>query len=202
MLGAGLQPDLYCAAVGISPCGDYAALSDSCAPGMRARAVSFMGGTPTERPDLYAARSPLTHVAAVRCPVLLVCADTDAYGPLSSSVAFAEALRASGGDCEVSVRPGGHEPDSAAEAVLEMEAIALFLRRAVPAADALPPVAARPVSAQAAVEGGEQRPARTAAEREADKRLDRILARAAVRDRAPRSRPAVHSGHGVADEMM
>jgi Prolyl oligopeptidase family len=53
----------------------------------------FMGGgaPPWEKPELYAARSPLTHVAAVRTPVMLIKGDAD-FIPLQQAEEFFTAL--------------------------------------------------------------------------------------------------------------
>ena len=66
---------------------------------------SFLGGSPTEVPERYAAASPMG-LLPLGVPVLLVHGDRDENVPVELSVSFAQAARAAGDEVELRVRPG------------------------------------------------------------------------------------------------
>jgi dipeptidyl aminopeptidase/acylaminoacyl peptidase len=68
----------------------------------------LVGARPDAAPT-WRARSPITHAAALRAPVLVLQGDADPVVPLAQSVAFVDAVRAAGGDAELHVYEGeGH----------------------------------------------------------------------------------------------
>jgi dipeptidyl aminopeptidase/acylaminoacyl peptidase len=70
---------------------------------------SEFGGAPSERSALYIERSPLTHVAAIRTPLLLVHAELDEQSPIGQSEEMFTALRQLGRRTEFVRIPGeGH----------------------------------------------------------------------------------------------
>jgi len=60
--------------------------------------VKFLGGLPDEKPDVYRAASPITHVSQTSAPMLLVHGDQDPVVPLGQSTRMAQALKAAGAD--------------------------------------------------------------------------------------------------------
>lgn len=66
---------------------------------------SFLGGSPAEVPDRYAAASPIA-LLPLGVPVLLVHGDRDENVPVELSASFADAARAAGDDVDLVVRPG------------------------------------------------------------------------------------------------
>lgn len=54
--------------------------------------LRMMGGTPAERPDEYARRSPLTHMERLRCPLLVIHAEDDTVVNVRSAHEIAAAL--------------------------------------------------------------------------------------------------------------
>jgi acetyl esterase/lipase len=84
--------------------------------------AQFLGGTPDEVPDRYAAASPLARVPT-GVPVLLVHGEADENVPVTLAQRYAEAARAAGDRVEVVLRSrDGHfehlDPDSAAWAAV------------------------------------------------------------------------------------
>jgi dipeptidyl aminopeptidase/acylaminoacyl peptidase len=68
-----------------------------------------MGGSPSEQPVLYAERSPLTHVAAIRTPLLLIHSELDTNCPIDQAEQLEAALRSLGRRVELVRIPGeGH----------------------------------------------------------------------------------------------
>lgn len=66
---------------------------------------SFLGSSPAEAPDRYAAASPMA-LLPLGVPALLVHGDADDNVPVELSVSYASAARAVGDDVELVVRPG------------------------------------------------------------------------------------------------
>ena len=69
--------------------------------------IEEMGGPPWQVPDEYAARSPMTHVAKVRTPVLLYHWEGDLRCPIAQSEEFFVALKLLGRRVEFLRYPGG-----------------------------------------------------------------------------------------------
>ncbi len=91
----------------------------------------LVGGLP-EAADRYRDRSPVTHAAAIRVPVLVLHGDTDPVVPLAQAEQLIGAIRAAGGTIETRVYEGeGHgwtQPDTIADVYKRTES---FLRRTV-----------------------------------------------------------------------
>ena len=66
-------------------------------------------GMPWEQPELYRERSPLTHVANIRTPVLIIHSEADQNCPINQSEQFYAALIQLGRTAEFLRLPGeGH----------------------------------------------------------------------------------------------
>lgn len=69
----------------------------------------FLGGSPRERPEVYQAASPITHVTSGDPPVQLIHGETDFIVPLAGSQAMHQALQAAGIDSHLEIVPSqGH----------------------------------------------------------------------------------------------
>jgi acetyl esterase/lipase len=90
------------AAVGIAPLTDLAAAH---ARGGGATIEALLGGTPTERPEVYAAASPTPHLPS-RVPRLLVHGDRDAHVPAEMSVEYVRSARRGGDAADLRLLPG------------------------------------------------------------------------------------------------
>ncbi|MDO8615819.1 MAG: S9 family peptidase [Dehalococcoidia bacterium] len=66
-----------------------------------------IGGTPQDNPEEYQARSPVTYMADVRTPVLLVHHEGDLRCPIGQSEEIFQALRMAGKEVEFVRYPGG-----------------------------------------------------------------------------------------------
>jgi fermentation-respiration switch protein FrsA (DUF1100 family) len=69
--------------------------------------VEFLGGTPAELPDRYAAADPV-RLLPTGVPVLCVHGEADTTVPLDQSERYAAAAAAAGDRVEVTVVPGDH----------------------------------------------------------------------------------------------
>ena len=108
LLAIGLHPERWAAATAIVPVGDYVTAYRDEAPGLQAFDRSLFGGSPDEVGDLYRERSPLTYVAQVRTPVLVIAGDNDSRCPIRQVLNYVEALEARGGEVEMIRFDAGH----------------------------------------------------------------------------------------------
>ena len=95
LLGAGTEPDLWAAAVAGVPVADYvAAYEDEMEP-LKAFDRSLFGGAPDEVPEVYRSCSPLTYVADVTAPVLVLAGANDPRCPIRQIENYLDAAAAS-----------------------------------------------------------------------------------------------------------
>lgn len=129
LLAAGTQPDLWAAAVGAVPVADYvAAYEDEMEP-LKAFDRSLFGGSPTEVPELYRRSSPLTYVADVRAPVLVLAGANDPRCPIRQVENWLAAAAELGKDVEVYRFDAGHGSLVVDERVRQMRAELEFVAR-------------------------------------------------------------------------
>jgi len=108
LLGIGLHPDRWAAAVAVVPVADYVTAFADEAPGLQSFDRSLFGGGPDEVGDLYRERSPLTYVDRVRTPVLVIAGDNDSRCPIQQVLNYVDALRARDGEIELRRFDAGH----------------------------------------------------------------------------------------------
>jgi len=91
---------------------------------------------PAAEQEVLRRRSPLADANLVRGPLLLLHGTDDPVVPASSTVEFAEAVRAAGGDVELELFDGeGHGFRDPANQLREYELVAAFLARVCGADD-------------------------------------------------------------------
>ncbi|MGB6165824.1 MAG: prolyl oligopeptidase family serine peptidase [Pseudonocardiaceae bacterium] len=82
LLALGIQPQRWAAGVAGIPVADYvAAYADEMEP-LRAFDRALFGGSPDELPELYGKASPISYVADVRAPVLILAGENDPRCPI------------------------------------------------------------------------------------------------------------------------
>ncbi len=115
--GIGTQPDAWAAAVAVVPVADYPTAYADESPGLQEFDRSLFGGTPDDLPDLYRERSPLTHVDAVRAPVLIITGANDTRCPKRQVDNYVAALAARGAPHAYDVFEAGHGSLAVDEAI-------------------------------------------------------------------------------------
>jgi acetyl esterase/lipase len=115
------------AAVGLSGTYDLSWWGEATPPDVPR--VRFLGGTPDELPDRYAAASPVTYVADAP-PTLLAHGTDDEALPIADAAAYRDALRAAGRHVEfLAIDGGGHLfPFDEPGLSTTVDAVARFLR--------------------------------------------------------------------------
>jgi dipeptidyl aminopeptidase/acylaminoacyl peptidase len=125
-------PELVGAVVAISPVTDLVALAATTHRFERHYNDTLVGPAPVATPALRD-RSPITHAASLRVPVLVLHGDADPVVPLAQSVAFVDAVREAGGDARLQVYPGeGHGWGSGATVADAFGRAGAFLDQTVP----------------------------------------------------------------------
>ncbi|MEX2291407.1 MAG: prolyl oligopeptidase family serine peptidase [Mycobacteriales bacterium] len=108
LLGLGTQPDRWAAGVAAVPVADYlAAYEDEMEP-LRAFDRSLFGGSPKQVPERYARSSPITHVDAVRAPVLILAGTNDPRCPIRQIDNWVAAAQERGATVQVYRFEAGH----------------------------------------------------------------------------------------------
>ncbi len=129
LLGLSTQPGLWTAGVAAVPVADYVtAYEDEMEP-LKAFDRSLFGGSPAEVPDLYERSSPLTHVAALQAPVLVLAGANDPRCPIRQVDNWLAAAAGLGKDVEVYRFDAGHGSLVVDERVRQLRAELEFVTR-------------------------------------------------------------------------
>ncbi|MBO0839344.1 MAG: prolyl oligopeptidase family serine peptidase, partial [Sciscionella sp.] len=129
LLGLGTQPQRWAAGVASVPVADYlTSYADEMEP-LRAFDRALFGGSPEEKPDLYAQCSPITYVDSVRAPVLIVAGENDPRCPIRQIHRYVDRLVGRGALCETYFYDAGHGSFVVAETMKQTAIEVDFTRR-------------------------------------------------------------------------
>lgn len=89
-----------------------------------------LGGTPVQVPEAYRQVSPKTHVANIKCPILILHGEKDEEVPIAHAHILAHAIEKAGGIHELKIFENDGHGLRSPETRLEMDSIVLkFLKR-------------------------------------------------------------------------
>ena len=108
LLGLGKRPELWAGGMALIAIADWAIQYEDSAETLKGYQVALFGGTPQERPELYAAASPITYVDRVRAPVLIIQGRNDTRTPARPIQLYDQRMRALGKPIEVVWFDAGH----------------------------------------------------------------------------------------------
>jgi dipeptidyl aminopeptidase/acylaminoacyl peptidase len=134
LLGAGRHPDHWASLIAGVPVADYIAAYEDEAPMLQALDRALFGGSPAEVPDLYAERSPITYVDAVRAPLLILAGENDSRCPIRQVWNYVGRLRARGIEPRVYTYGTGHASFDIEERVRQTAIVLDHLAATVPGA--------------------------------------------------------------------
>ena len=108
LLGLGTQPGRWAAGVAGVPVADYVAAYEDEMEQLRAYDRALFGGSPQEVPEVYRDSSPLSYVAGVRVPVLVLAGENDPRCPIRQIESYLDALATRGARYAVYRYDAGH----------------------------------------------------------------------------------------------
>ena len=108
LLCLGRLPDAFAGGLAHVALADWALAYAGMNPALQTAWRGFLGGTPETAPDRFRRASPIGWVGAVRAPVWLNQGRHDTRTPPGQAQAYADALRAAGGDVLLEWFEGGH----------------------------------------------------------------------------------------------
>jgi dipeptidyl aminopeptidase/acylaminoacyl peptidase len=106
--GLGKYPDLWAGGMAGVAIADWAISYEDSADFLRGYQVAMLGGTPEEKPEQYAASSPVTYVEAVKAPVLIIQGRNDTRTPSRPVEVYEEKMKALGKSIKVHWYDAGH----------------------------------------------------------------------------------------------
>ena len=110
------EPELWAGGVAPVAIVDWRMNYEDSSAAMKGWARMIFDGTPSEKPDLYRDRSPLTHAAAIQAPLLIFQGRRDSRATPRQMEYFARKMEASSKDFTLVWLDGGHGSTSAATA--------------------------------------------------------------------------------------
>jgi dipeptidyl aminopeptidase/acylaminoacyl peptidase len=104
----GKRPELWAGGIAGVAIADWAIQYEDSADTLRGYQAAFFGGTPQEKPDQYAASSPITYAENVRAPVLIIQGRNDTRTPARPVEMYKEKMESLGKHIEVHWFDAGH----------------------------------------------------------------------------------------------
>src|SRR5215213_707552 len=108
LLALGRRPELWAGGMAGVAVADWAMLYEDSAETLRGYCSALFGGTPEDKPEQYAASSPMTDVQRVQAPLLIIQGRNDSRTPARPVEVYIERLRARGKSVEVEWFDAGH----------------------------------------------------------------------------------------------
>jgi dipeptidyl aminopeptidase/acylaminoacyl peptidase len=129
LLGLGVQPDLWALGVAGVPVADYIAAYDDEMDPLKAYDDALFGASPSEDPQLYIDRSPLTFIEQVRVPVMVLAGENDPRCPIRQIDNYLARLSELGKPHEVLRYEAGHGSLRTDERIRQIEVQLDFVAR-------------------------------------------------------------------------
>ena len=108
LLALGRRPELWAGGMAGVAIADWAMLYEDSSETLKGYCSVMFGGTPAEKPEQYAASSPIADVERVRAPLLIIQGRNDTRTPARPVEVYAERLRSLGKAVEVEWFETGH----------------------------------------------------------------------------------------------
>jgi len=108
LLGLGKRPELWAGGMAGIAIADWAVQYEDSADTLRGYQRALFGGTPEEKPEQYAASSPITYAERVSAPVLIIQGRNDTRTPARPIEMYEQRMKAIGKDIDVRWFDSGH----------------------------------------------------------------------------------------------
>jgi dipeptidyl aminopeptidase/acylaminoacyl peptidase len=109
LFALGRRPDLWAGGMGIVAEADLAESYTEVSEALQAAMRGWMKGSPEERPEAWARSSPITYVADVAAPVLVIQARNDSRIGVKQMEDYERRMREHGKEIELAWLDGGHQ---------------------------------------------------------------------------------------------
>lgn len=117
LMALGKRPDLWAGGMAGIAIADWTVQYEDSAERSKGYQRALFGGTPQEKPEQYAASSPITYAEAVRAPVLIIQGRNDTRTPARPIELYEAKLKALGKLIEVHWFEAGHTGAGVAQAI-------------------------------------------------------------------------------------
>jgi dipeptidyl aminopeptidase/acylaminoacyl peptidase len=104
----GKKPDLWAGGMAGIAIADWTVSYEDSADTLRGFQVALLGGTPEEKPEQYAASSPITYIENVKAPILIIQGRNDTRTPARPIEMYEEKMKSLGKSIEVHWFEAGH----------------------------------------------------------------------------------------------
>ncbi|MBC8159862.1 MAG: prolyl oligopeptidase family serine peptidase [Roseiflexaceae bacterium] len=125
----GKRPDLWAGGMAGIAIADWAMQYEDSAETLKGYQVAIFGGTPDEKPDAYAAASPITYAEHVSAPVLVIQGSNDTRCPARPMRKYEQRLRQLGKQIEVEWFEAGHGSYVVEQSIAHQELMLRFAMR-------------------------------------------------------------------------
>ncbi|MEI6372345.1 MAG: prolyl oligopeptidase family serine peptidase [Actinomycetes bacterium] len=110
LMALGTLPDRFAGGLAHVALADWVTAYDQMSPPLQTAWRGFIGSTYADDPQRWRDASPISYVESLRAPVWLNQGEYDTRTPPKQAAAYAQAVKASGGDALLDWFPGGHLP--------------------------------------------------------------------------------------------
>jgi dipeptidyl aminopeptidase/acylaminoacyl peptidase len=108
LLGLSKYPDIWAGGLAGTATVDWAMEYEHLSAALRGYSVAIFGGTPDEKPEQYAAASPMTYIRSIKAPVLIIQGRNDTRTPARPVEVYEARMKALGKSIEVHWYDEGH----------------------------------------------------------------------------------------------
>lgn len=106
--GLARRPELWAGGMAMVAMADWAVNFEDASDALKAAFTAWFGGTPEDKPALFADRSPISHAADIRAPVLIVQGRNDTRTAARQIELFEDRMRSLGKEIQVEWFDAGH----------------------------------------------------------------------------------------------
>jgi dipeptidyl aminopeptidase/acylaminoacyl peptidase len=131
LLGLGKRPELWAGGMAGVAVADWVSQYEDEAETLRGYDRQLFGGTPEEKPEQYAAASPITYAEAVRAPVLVIQGRNDTRCPARQVEEYEARLKALGKPIELHWFDAGHMGAGVEQSIQHHELMLRFACRVI-----------------------------------------------------------------------
>ncbi len=126
LLALGKYPDIWAGGMAGTATVDWAMEFEDLSDPMKGYSVAIFGGTPAEKPEQYAASSPMTYLERVKAPVLIIQGRRDTRTPPRPVEVYEDRMKALSKKIEVHWYEEGHAGGGTEEEIQHQEIMLRF----------------------------------------------------------------------------